>query len=244
MAITPHLAPCLVVLRAQFNSLNRERDKASDGWIADGNHSATSDHQPDGRGVVHALDVDASGPWPGGLTMAGMVDEIVQSHRDGGDNRLTYVIHNGTIWSATRGWQPRGYDGPNPHDKHAHFSCARTVTAERDVSAFTIREESTMTTPAQNWAHDVDPSAGTYSAGGALWTVLGRTGLLNTLSAQTQGIVEALEDQGTDLDALGASLAVIASGLNQLLADPADVGEAHPLVAAYRYVQTNPVPSA
>lgn len=99
----------------------------------------------------------------------------------------------------------------------------------------TALEGDEMTTPAQNWTHDVDPSAGTYSAGGALWTVLGRTGLLNTLSGQVQGIVAALEDADNDLDALGASLALIASGLNQLLADPADVGPGHPLVAAVAY---------
>lgn len=240
MPITPHLAPCLAVLRAQFNHLAPARDKASDGWIADGNHSSTSDHQPDGRGVVHALDVDASGPWPDGLTMPGMVAQVVRAHLEGKDDRLIYVIHDRKIWSASRDWAPRPYHGPNPHDKHAHFSCTRSVSAENDTSTFTLREVPTVTTPGQNWAHDIDPSAGTYSAGGALWTVLGRTGLLNTLSAQSQDIVAALEDQDVDLDALGASLALIASGLSQLLADPAETGEAHPLVAAYRYVQDNP----
>ncbi len=61
-----YLVPSLARLRTEFNQLNPGRDKASDGWIGDAEHQAnpTSDHNPDERGAVHAIDVDNTGPWP------------------------------------------------------------------------------------------------------------------------------------------------------------------------------------
>lgn len=244
-----HLAPCLATLRAQFNAAGPGRDKASDGWIADAAHPASSDHQPDAGGMVHAIDVDASGPWLRGLTMPGMVEQLVDEHRAGRDARLTYVIHRRLIAEAPA-WRWRPYTGDNPHDQHAHFSCSRVNAREQDTRPFRI-EEDPVTTPAQNWAHDVDPSASSYSAGGALWTVLGRTGALTgatglpTVLGEVKAALDGLvADTDVDFDALGASLVYIKAGLDLLLADPFDVGEAHPLVQVHRYLQEHPTPPA
>lgn len=38
------------------------------------------------------------------------------------------------------------------------------------------------------WAHDVDPGATSYSAGGALWTALGRTGLIVSAPALADSV--------------------------------------------------------
>lgn len=211
MPITPHLAPCLVVLRAQFNHLAPDRDKASDGWIADGNHSSTSDHQPDGRGVVHALDVDSSGPWPDGLTMAGMVARVVRAHREGKDDRLTYVIHDRKIWSASRDWAPRPYSGPNPHDRHAHFSCAGSVSAENDTSTFTLREVPIMATAeeiaAAVWAH---PLSNGSSAGGNVVTIGARTGYLaNQFAHAISKAVAEIAAEDVDEQELATRLAAL-----------------------------------
>jgi hypothetical protein len=61
------LIPSLVRLRQEFNLINPERDKASDGWIGDAAHQAnpTSDHNPDLRGLVHAIDMDEDLRTPG-----------------------------------------------------------------------------------------------------------------------------------------------------------------------------------
>lgn len=108
-------------------------------------------------------------------------------------------------------------------------------------------EQMTAPTPAQIFAHDIDSSAGTYSAGGALWTVLGRTAALTgaggvpTVLGQVKAALDDLvADTDTDLDALGASLVYIKSALDLLTADPAELGEAHPIVACIRWAAANP----
>jgi hypothetical protein len=134
------LVPCLVALRAEFNRNFPARDKTSDGWIGDTAHQqGTSDHNPDGRGLVHAIDVDKDLRAPG-ATMQDCVDEVVRRHRAGTDNRLTYVIFNRRIWSASRGWAVRDYTGENPHDKHAHFSAGSVPARENNRASFGVED--------------------------------------------------------------------------------------------------------
>lgn len=108
----------LVVLRGEFDTVNPHRDHSSDGWIGDDRHAlARSDHNPDGRGVVHAIDVDKDG-----VPMGRIVAYLVGRCRAGQEHRLQYVIFQRTIWSRSWGWTPRRYTGLNPHTRHAHFS--------------------------------------------------------------------------------------------------------------------------
>ncbi len=130
------LVPCLVALRAEFDLIAPARDRSSDGSIGDARHAASrSDHNPDKRGLVHAIDVDEDLRQPG-MTMAQKVDLLVDRHRRGLDERLTYVIYERAIWSATHGWRRRVYTGSNPHDKHAHFSASNHPPLERDTSSW------------------------------------------------------------------------------------------------------------
>jgi hypothetical protein len=125
------LVPALDALRSEFNRNFSRRDKSSDGWIGDAAHqNSNSDHNPDANGIVHAIDVDEDLRAPG-ATMRECVEHVVAEHRAGRDNRLTYVIYERTIWSASRDWQPRDYDGSNPHDKHAHFSAKKGANSRR-----------------------------------------------------------------------------------------------------------------
>jgi hypothetical protein len=130
------LAPCLASLRDEFNRLAPRRDKSSDGSIGDARHAASrSDHNPDSRGIVHAIDVDEDLAQPG-LSMRAAAELLVDRHRRGLDERLTYIIYERAIWSATHSWKRRVYTGSNPHDKHAHFSASNHPPLERDTRPF------------------------------------------------------------------------------------------------------------
>jgi hypothetical protein len=125
---TPYLVPCLVTLRAEFNTVSPNRDKGADGWIGDIAHQArSSDHNPDSLGRVLAVDIDSTGPW------ATPFDGLVESLR--GDSRLEYIIWNRRIASRDQGWTWRTYTGSaDPHTGHAHFS-ARHDHAGNDSTA-------------------------------------------------------------------------------------------------------------
>jgi hypothetical protein len=221
MAPAWFLAPCLVVLRGEFNALSPGRDKRTDGSVGDEDHAArASDHNPDARGMVHAIDVDHTGPWPRGLTMHKIVRRLADEHRAGRDKRLTLIIYNRQKASVGSGWAWVDYDGSNPHTEHAHFSASSVLARENDTRPFSL-EDLTMTTPAQTWGHDIDPSSKGYSAGGALWTMLGRTDILNRLPGQIQETYAKLAAQvaadDDDLDAMAAAIALTNSKLDEVL---------------------------
>lgn len=127
-----------VSLRQAINTIAPNRDKGSDGSIGDPAHATgVSGHNPDDTpGViaergdadsipeVRAIDVDAD-LRQAGLTMLKIIQAILGSAAERA--RLIYIIFcppGGTpvIWHKGDGWQARRYNGPNPHDKHAHFS--------------------------------------------------------------------------------------------------------------------------
>ncbi len=57
----PKLCAAGIQLREQIDDDYPDRDRKSDGWVADARHLAkgSSDHIPDARGIVRALDIDA-----------------------------------------------------------------------------------------------------------------------------------------------------------------------------------------
>lgn len=142
------VVPCLMVLRDEFNLVSPKRDKGADGTIGDTAHAGggTSDHLPDEdyaalrdkdsdhANEVHALDIDSSGPWPGGKSwFHRTIIEIVAREKADYESpttigRLQYVIWDGRIASRSWGWTWQEYNGQDRHTNHAHFS-ARYVTA-------------------------------------------------------------------------------------------------------------------
>jgi hypothetical protein len=115
-----YLAASLVRLRNELNSRWPNRDKTSDGWIGDASHQKTkSDHNPDSKGCVHALDIDKDGidPWL-------VVGQAIKHPA------TQYVIFDRKIWSRTRGFSARAYTGSNPHTMHIHVSIQHTSGAE------------------------------------------------------------------------------------------------------------------
>lgn len=107
------LAPSLKNLFAEIDAVWPNRDRRTDGSIGDAAHQATtSDHNPDSRGIVHAIDIDRDGIDP-----YYVVGQCIDDTRP-----TSYVVYNRQIWSRTRLWVPRPYTGSNPHTDHIHVS--------------------------------------------------------------------------------------------------------------------------
>jgi hypothetical protein len=117
-----------VTLRNQVNKRWPKRDKRSDGWIGDKAHAGRqSDHNPDARGLVHALDIDADlDPKDPGAAQR-LANQIVAYGSSGipGANRIKYVVFNDQIASGTYAnsmWKWRGSGYGHMHHIHVSFS--------------------------------------------------------------------------------------------------------------------------
>lgn len=117
-----HLAPALAQLRAEVNKRWPKRSKRSDGTIGDAAHSARrSDHNPNSRRSVNAIDITASGIDTGALIAAAKKHPSVR-----------YIIHRGQIMNRDIGnFRARRYTGSNPHNTHVHISIYQSRTAEQ-----------------------------------------------------------------------------------------------------------------
>ncbi|WP_420733187.1 peptidoglycan-binding domain-containing protein [Brevibacterium luteolum] len=117
-----HLAPALDQLRAEVNALWPNRSKASDGTIGDPAHSSrTSDHNPNARGSVNAIDITASG-----INVQKLIN-AAKKHPS-----VRYIIHNRKIMNRDIGnFAPRPYRGSNPHTAHVHISLYQSRAAEQ-----------------------------------------------------------------------------------------------------------------
>lgn len=151
------LVASLAGLRSEFNAVAPERDKGSDGWISDSNHSPSSDHTPDedsnvlrdhdadSKNEVHAVDIDSTGPWPAGVSFKSLVMKVIEGEKakwlDPDDMcRLNYVIFDRKIYDKDDDFEPRDYAGSDPHTGHAHFSARYETAAENDTRPWGVRE--------------------------------------------------------------------------------------------------------
>jgi peptidoglycan hydrolase-like protein with peptidoglycan-binding domain len=131
------LAPSLDRLFTEVDQAWPKRDRATDGWLGDTSHQRRqSEHNPDGRGVVHAVDIDTDG-----INVPRLLKAVI------GHPAVWYVIHNGKIWSRTYGWRPRRYTGSNPHTGHVHIS----IRTDRDAEAWVGRWLAEAHRPAKRW---------------------------------------------------------------------------------------------
>jgi len=128
-----YLAPSLDNLRDEINARWPNRSKRSDGWIGDPAHAArVSDHNPNSRGSVNALDVTNDGIDVDALIAAAMRHPST-----------AYIISRGYIYSRRYQWAKRPYLGVNPHNTHVHISIQQTRTAEWDETRW-FRRRSTF----------------------------------------------------------------------------------------------------
>jgi len=115
-----------VELRKQIDKRWPKRDRRSDGWIGDAAHRGrVSDHNPDKRGWVHAIDIDADLDKNDPKAAQRLADQLVAYARSGqpGADRIKYVVFNDRIASGTYKdtwwtWRGSGYG----HKTHIHVS--------------------------------------------------------------------------------------------------------------------------
>ena len=129
-----------IQLREQIDDDYPDRDRKSDGWIADARHLAkgSSDHIPDAKsGIVRAIDIDSDLASHKEEAYA-LVDKIRKLAKKG-DKRIAYIIYDGKIMSPILGWKRRAYRGANPHRSHFHISF--TTLGDKDGSYFNLEGE-------------------------------------------------------------------------------------------------------
>lgn len=132
------LAKSIARLRSDVNNRWPDRDKTADGTIGDAAHrSRRSDHNPNSRGVVTAIDITH---WNG--IAQTIWDELLAAR----DPRIKYMIFNRRIVSSTiEPWKPRLYSGSNAHTKHIHISVSADPNLYDDGSPwFTGGEDDLM----------------------------------------------------------------------------------------------------
>jgi hypothetical protein len=96
-----------------------------------------SDHCPDAQGIVRAIDV-SRGLFQGSEPdiMGDLVDQFREAGRAKRENRISYIIFDGFIYSAKFRFIKRKYKGANKHTKHAHFSFKKE--ADNDGAFFQV----------------------------------------------------------------------------------------------------------
>jgi hypothetical protein len=137
--VKPVLCKAGQQLREQFDDSFPDRDRRSDGWVADARHIAqgTSDHIPDPQsGVVRAIDVDRDVHTGGKPDLMPDIANQIRLAAKAGDKRIAYLIFDNKIASPRMGWRWRKYSGSNPHTKHCHISF--TKKGDTDGSFFNI----------------------------------------------------------------------------------------------------------
>ena len=123
-----------LTLKSQVNSAFPSRDTRSDGTVGDTSHSSRrSDHNPDAKGWVRAIDIDAnlSNDPKASYVFANQLRLLARR-----DRRLSYLIYSGLIASRKTLWRWRPYKGVNPHVSHIH--CSFTKKGDKDGRPFNI----------------------------------------------------------------------------------------------------------
>ena len=145
----PKLCKAGKQLREQIDDDYPDRDRRSDGWIADARHVAkgNSDHIPDARGIVRALDIDAD--LGAHKEEAYALVEKIRKCAKNGDKRIKYIIYDGKIMSPILNWKRRKYTGANPHKSHFHISF--TTLGDNDGNWFDLEGDNNERIETDGW---------------------------------------------------------------------------------------------
>jgi hypothetical protein len=133
------LSKSAVQFRNQLDDCFPDRDRRSDGWIADARHMSAgtkSDHIPDKKtAVVRAIDIDKDISQIKDLIFD-LVEQLRLYAKADKRKRITYIIFDGKIMSARGNWKSRSYKGFSPHRSHVHISFS--PAGDQDSSFFDI----------------------------------------------------------------------------------------------------------
>lgn len=132
-----HLAYSLVLFRAWIHARYPKHvgaNRADDGSVGDLEHAArTSDHNPNIRQSVNAIDEDDDGLHMPSVLAAAMVH-----------TSTAYAIWEGFIFKARTLFKGEVYTGTNPHGKHGHISIWQTVKAENSKTPWGLTSWPTL----------------------------------------------------------------------------------------------------
>jgi hypothetical protein len=111
---------------------NRRKD--DDGWLGDAAHARRkSDHNPNGHGVVTALDLTHDPAH--GFDSYAFADMLKAAK----DPRIKYLISNRRISNPLKqNWAWRDYQGDNPHTAHIHISVSDDPELYDDPSTWEL----------------------------------------------------------------------------------------------------------
>jgi hypothetical protein len=141
------IANSLAVLRQQVDLTYPNRRKHDDGDIASPQHhlqNPNSDHEPNGHGVVTALDLTHD-PANGFDSYA--FAEILKDHRD---PRIKYLISNRRISNPTiKDWAWRPYSRDDPHTGHIHISVSANPALYDDPGIWDLSWRGADTDPGE-----------------------------------------------------------------------------------------------
>jgi hypothetical protein len=127
------------VLRGQVNKRWPDRDKRSDGAKGDAAHAdRVSDHNPDSKGLVHALDIDEDlkGSKNDNVWFSDQLIAYARGRKPGSE-RLKNIVYENRVASGTYAsnfWTWR--NGNYGHDIHMHVSFS--TQGENDSMLFQV----------------------------------------------------------------------------------------------------------
>jgi hypothetical protein len=112
--------PAAIAVLRQATALFPKRKKASDGLLPSAAHQVASPDSDHNTGLAADLTHDPVG----GVDCKDIYNRLKE------DNRVSYLIFDGRIWSKQKG--DRKYTGSNKHVKHLHISikeeCAKDTS--------------------------------------------------------------------------------------------------------------------
>ena len=126
------LAKTLRILRDDnINIKWPQRPRAMDGWIGDAAHQQRdSDHNPNRRDTVDAIDVDTAQTGPTPIHVPTVIAAIIMHPS------THYVIYYERIMDADDKFMPHRYTGTNLHKKHIHDSVRQSGLAENSTVVY------------------------------------------------------------------------------------------------------------